>query len=531
MGTKTLLMAAGLTLALLQAPAEAQVRVLVDASFDGGVWWGPQGPPYDPNLPHQGKPLADFLRSQGMAVTELIPGTVVTCDRLSAYELVIALDGHAVRTPQVIAAYSGYVSNGGRLILLNEHHSILDLDSLSPAFGLDFSGAVSGVITTFTPHAITAGVTTVNYLTGSVVTTAPASATMLGFLAGQPVMGVMPFENGQIFFIGDTNGLEGVQGIIQPLVNNLFGFMLSGAHVVGACSRSDLAVDLGPAYGVWTLSQRGVWSPLHNLSSKGMVRGDLDGNGFDDLVLDFGPGTGIYAWMNHATWQFLHPFSASQMVAGDLDGNGRDELVVVFPGYGVWRLSGGTWTQLHGLEVSRLAVGQIDGVAGQDLVLDFPGYGLYAFANNTTWTGLHPLHAAAIVMADLDGNGQDEAVINFGPLYGLWAYRNNSAWQPLHGLSPVRVAAGRLDANARQDLVVDFGAAYGLWTFRNDTSWAPLHGLSAEGIVLTDRDRTGKDEIVIDFGAVYGLWQYGNDSVWSQLHGLSPDGVVPGRFH
>jgi hypothetical protein len=43
----------------------------------------------------------------------------------------------------------------------------------------------------------------------------------LGFLAATPVLGVMPFGAGRIFFLGDTNGIEDVQGVPQRFVNNL----------------------------------------------------------------------------------------------------------------------------------------------------------------------------------------------------------------------------------------------------------------------------------------------------------------------
>lgn len=46
--------------------AKASGRIVVDASKDGGVWWSPQGKDgYDPTKDHQGKRLADDLRSRG----------------------------------------------------------------------------------------------------------------------------------------------------------------------------------------------------------------------------------------------------------------------------------------------------------------------------------------------------------------------------------------------------------------------------------------------------------------------------------
>jgi hypothetical protein len=43
--------------------------VLIDVVNAGGLWWSPQVPPFDPDLPHQGKPLYEFLRTSGFDVT------------------------------------------------------------------------------------------------------------------------------------------------------------------------------------------------------------------------------------------------------------------------------------------------------------------------------------------------------------------------------------------------------------------------------------------------------------------------------
>ena len=320
---------------------------------------------------------------------------------------------HARRLPTVISQYVGYVSNGGRLILLNEYKapsSQDSSDSVSLALGLDFNGSVNGTITSFAAHPITAGVTSLTYLAGSLVTRAPTGATMLGFHSGQPVMGEMPFGYGRVFFIGETNGIEGAP---QPLTSNLLAFMLNGAAAVQACSV-DVSVDFGPSYGVWRVDSNNGWNPVHPFTPEAMVRGDLDGNGFDDLVIDFGAGIGVYAWMNHTTWSFIHPLSPTQMVTGDLDDNGRADIVFVFQGYGIWRWHDGNWTQVHPFDAAHLAVGSIDSYVGRDdLVADFTGYGIYVLVNGTTWSALTPRNAAALLTADIDLNGQDEVVVSF----------------------------------------------------------------------------------------------------------------------
>lgn len=227
------LAAAGFLIAASATSAAAQVSVLVDSSRDAGVWWFPQSEPnFDPNLPHQGKPLADFLRSQGMTVTELPRPFAITCQQLSQYDLTIVAGACSVYSAAELNAYHSYLKHGGRLILLGEHSC--SFDNLPQSIGLDFDGALTGAITTFTPHPITIGVGGLDVIGGGSVTVVPASATILGVLSGMPIMGIMPFGTGEVFFLGDTNGIE---AITQPFVKNLFEFMLAGAEPTKACTQ------------------------------------------------------------------------------------------------------------------------------------------------------------------------------------------------------------------------------------------------------------------------------------------------------
>lgn len=78
--------------------------------------------------------------------------------------------------------------------------------------------------------SITEGVDSIYYGGGSAVTSAPPDFMTLGWLAGLPPMGIMPVGLGQLFFIGDVNGIERVP---QPFVDNLFGFMLNDTLAAG----------------------------------------------------------------------------------------------------------------------------------------------------------------------------------------------------------------------------------------------------------------------------------------------------------
>lgn len=217
--------------------AAQPVQILVDASKDGGGWWFPQAGPFDPNLPHQGKALADHLRGQGLTVHEAPRSITIPCELIGQYQLVVSSSWSPHSTAE-LEAYQRYVNRGGRLILLESHSGA---SSIALSFGLQLAGAYWGVITDFQPHPITAGVTSVPYLTGSAVTAAPATTQVLGTLAGLPVMGIMSVGLGQVFFIGDINGIETVP---QPFTDNLFGYMLAGAIPTPACPVTEPA-DIG----------------------------------------------------------------------------------------------------------------------------------------------------------------------------------------------------------------------------------------------------------------------------------------------
>jgi len=209
-------------------------RVLVDSSRDGGAWWSPQpfSPgAFDPALEHQGKALADYLRSQGMVVHELPRPYLITDGLLQGYQLVIRPNASYYNSYEEseIAAYSQYVSEGGQLILLSDYtRSNLPStvpDMLARHFGIYLEGSVWGPVTEFEVHPITEGVTSIHYPAGSVLVEDPPIHTVeLGFIDGQTVMGVLPFGYGQLFFMGDTHSIVFAN---QPLTENLISYFLT----------------------------------------------------------------------------------------------------------------------------------------------------------------------------------------------------------------------------------------------------------------------------------------------------------------
>jgi hypothetical protein len=201
-------------------------KILVDGSHDGGVWWFPQSGPFVADSPHQGKALAEYLRSKGYVVDELGRDAVVDAARLAGYSKVIRAGGFEPYSALELQAYSALASCSVTILVLGEFLSPGDLlhppqeDPLAVALGVALRGTFYGNITNFTSHPITAGVSSVPFITGSEVDLGVSHPVqVLGWLdSGRPVMGIVLNQPAKIFFIGDTNGIEGVP---QPLVDNL----------------------------------------------------------------------------------------------------------------------------------------------------------------------------------------------------------------------------------------------------------------------------------------------------------------------
>jgi hypothetical protein len=194
-------------------------KILVDASHDGGVWWAPQGGPFVADSAHQGKALADYLRSKGYAVDELGQHALVAAF-LPKYSKVIRVGSYGRYSVDELPTYLAFASCPVTILLLEDFLDPDREDPLAAALGIAFRGSFSGNITRFADHPITSGVTRMPFIAGAAVDlSASQSVQALGWLDdGRPVMGVASNQRARIFFIGDTNGIEAVP---QPLVDNL----------------------------------------------------------------------------------------------------------------------------------------------------------------------------------------------------------------------------------------------------------------------------------------------------------------------
>ena len=182
-------------------------RVLVDASKDGGLWWFPQGPGgFDPQQPHQGKPLADLMRSEKWEVVELPRGEVITVERLRDFDLIIRPPAYFSYTADEAMAYFESIVAGTRVLLLGGAGGPNN-DKLAETFGLRFEARSRfGSLKQWTAHPLTADIECCD-VAWTAVSQAPSNAVLLawfnrGEVNPRPVLGYVSLGKGYLVFAG-----------------------------------------------------------------------------------------------------------------------------------------------------------------------------------------------------------------------------------------------------------------------------------------------------------------------------------------
>ncbi len=160
---------------------------------------------------------------------ELPRGATITWPLIRNYNKIIRPSAFFNYTPQEIAAYDSFLHYPSSLLLLSDHLMNSANDGLSAHLGLNFIGALTGVITPHSNHSINTGVGTLPFIGGSVIAQPdPAVMTILGHLGtgtpgpGYAAMGILHHRHSKIFFMGDANCIEQLP---QPFTDNLFKWL------------------------------------------------------------------------------------------------------------------------------------------------------------------------------------------------------------------------------------------------------------------------------------------------------------------
>ncbi|CAN5900364.1 hypothetical protein BH11VER1_BH11VER1_11210 [soil metagenome] len=204
---------------------EPKIKIIVDASRDGGTWWFPQEKKgFDSSKPHKGKFLADYLRTRCQEMIEIAPGEVVV-DQFKEASLVVRFNsyGPPYRAEEV-EAYKNYVDKGGRVLLVYGAPFKGSTDAVADVLGIRFGQAAqTPFIKKWAVNPLTAGLKDVPFMTGSVITGFPESAIQLATMAnGQSIFGMTNVGKGKIIYLGSFAPLIGVsQPFTERVVDEL----------------------------------------------------------------------------------------------------------------------------------------------------------------------------------------------------------------------------------------------------------------------------------------------------------------------
>lgn len=131
------------------------LRILIETSKDGGLWWFPQGKKgFDPSMRHQGKALADSMKARSWEIVELARGVTITAQTLKGFDVVIRTPSLFAYTEAEAQAFIEYVEAGGTLILMvsSRKHS---QDPIPEAFDLTVGPSVpAGDVSEWIDHPL-----------------------------------------------------------------------------------------------------------------------------------------------------------------------------------------------------------------------------------------------------------------------------------------------------------------------------------------------------------------------------------------
>ncbi len=323
--------------------------------------------------------------------------------------------------------------------------------------------------------------------------------------------------------VNDTTYQIAVDGVNGATGNIALALNLTTA------AANDVALNLGPALGVWALFSTAGWQMISDLDPSKIVIADTDASGIDDLIADFGPTLGTMIRANNGSFAAFNVNDTTYLAAGDLDGNGAADIIADFgPGVGTFvKMNNTTWLRLNNNTTSGIVTGDIDGNGMDEAILDLDQFGVWAKMNNTNWVQINVNSAVHMAVANLDGDagGMAEVVLDLGQ-YGIWVKRNNGDWGKIHDSTSEGLVTGDIDGNGKADLIADFGASSGLWVYKNDTvPWLKIDDLSPTAMATGDTDANGKDDLIANFGAGFGTRIYRNDSAWETFN-VNPASVI-----
>lgn len=208
-----------------QSKSNKPLKILIDASKDGGLWWFPQGQTFDANLKHQGKAFADSLRRDGAEVIELTRGEVITSEKLAGVDLVIRIPAFFSYTADETIAYQESVAAGTKLILIGGSNP--NNDAVAETFGVRFAKRTHfASVQSWIQHPFTEEINECCEHPWSSIAEVPKDSVILAWLSREnqtPVLGYLPYGRGYVVFVGQTLFLRQPLGSFSKNLINSVG--------------------------------------------------------------------------------------------------------------------------------------------------------------------------------------------------------------------------------------------------------------------------------------------------------------------
>ncbi len=233
-----------------ETPGES-LKILVDATHDGGVWWFPQSGTFVQEQYHQGTQLANYLRNSGFVVDELGRNTTISDEVLEGYSIIIRAGGFSDYAEEEIQAYEKALNRGIKLLLLSDHKTHdTNGDRLAEMLGLEIVGTINEYyasngapmadVVAFSEHIITSEIKEINNIPAASALVNAESNTNIEVLGrfsdeafadlnfdgvrdeneptGMAFMGILNHPSSKVFFMTDINT---IQRVPEKLIDNI----------------------------------------------------------------------------------------------------------------------------------------------------------------------------------------------------------------------------------------------------------------------------------------------------------------------
>lgn len=217
------------------AADKGPIKILIDASKDGGVWWSPQSKYFDQNAAHQGKAVADALRAKGYVVEELGRDVEVNPAMLRGAKIVVRPRIHFDYKPAEVEAYQEAIAKGLPVVLLAQ--PVAKADALSSKLGLQYGDFQEiGAPYTVRKHSLAQDLAQVESQWATIAKLPEGATAIASMSSGNHVAALQVVEKGAIVVIGAP------QQTAAPLLFNLIP-LLTGTPAAELKKKLDAAKE------------------------------------------------------------------------------------------------------------------------------------------------------------------------------------------------------------------------------------------------------------------------------------------------